>query len=149
MPCHRISGAGMMRISWGSGSPALQEGRGVGFALLHPAMKSAGGLPKLQGDTDTNKHPKPQPEARPKSGLCLGFSLERLSSCICKVLEVTALSSVTGGSQKGVRQLACYLPDPISQCLRFCERVAPDKAQGMHSPCIQVQGVFSFFIFFS
>lgn len=128
--------------------PALKEGRGLGFASLHPAMKTAGSLLKLQGGTETNKHPKPQQESRPKSGLHLGFSLERLSSCICKVLEVTALSSVTGGSRKGVRQLACYLPDPVSQCLRFCERVAPDKAQGMHSPCIQVQGGFFSFFFF-
>lgn len=111
-------------------------------------MKTAGSPPKLQGGTETNKHPKPQPESRPKSGLHLGFSLERLLSCICKVLEVTALSSVTGGSRKGVRQLACYLPDPVSQCLRFCERIAPDKARGMHSPCIQVQGVFFLSFFF-
>lgn len=77
----------------------------------------------------------------------LGFSRERRSSCICKVLEATALPSVTGVGRKDVGQLACYLPDPVSQCLCFCERVAPDKAQGMHSPCIQVQGVFSFFFF--
>lgn len=110
-------------------------------------MTLAGGPPKLQGDTDMNKHAKPQPEARPKSGSHLGFPLARLPTCIFKVLEVTALSSVTGGSQKGVRQLACYLPDPISQCLCFCERVAPDKAQGVCSACIQAQGVFSFFFF--
>lgn len=52
-----------------------------------------------------------------------------------------------GGRIKSVRQLACYLPDPILQCLHFCERVAPDNAQGMHSPCIQVWGVVFFFFF--
>lgn len=111
-------------------------------------MRTAVAPLQPRGDTETNKHPKPRPAARPKSGLLLGFSRERCSSCICEVLEATALSSVTGVGRKDVRQLACYLPDPVSQCLCFCERVEPDKAQGMHSPCIQVQGVFSFFFFF-
>lgn len=36
-------------------------------------MKTAAGPLKPQGDTETNKHSKPQAAARPNSGLCLDF----------------------------------------------------------------------------
>lgn len=148
MLCRWMSGAGLMSISWGSGLQSLKEGRGLGFALLHSAMKTTGSLLRPQNYTDKKNTPNPNLRQDQNQACTWDFPGNRASSSLCKLLEVTALSSVTRGSRKSVRQLACYLPDPISQCLHFCERVTPDKAQGMHSPCIQVQGGFSFFFFF-
>lgn len=123
--------------------------RGEGLGLLSSILRWKRQEAHWSHKVTLIKTPQIPTWGKTKIRLALGiFQDNRASSSLCKVLEVTALSSVTRGSRKGVRQLACYLPDPVSQCLHFCERVTPDKAQGMHSPCIQVQGGFSFFFFF-
>lgn len=119
--------------------------REEGLAYSPSCMKTAVHPLKPKGDTETNKHPKPQPAVRPELGtwIFLGEGL---------ILYLQGSWSHCSFLGHGSRSKGCQAAGLLPSWPRFTMSVLlwkPDKAQGMDAqPLHPSTGCFPFFFFF-